>query len=80
MLSINATSACYFPQRFLILPKRNEFRMTQMFIWRPFREFNLSHQFRFQPYAVLHFGRRQPNTPPSTPCFRQIGERTFRDL
>jgi hypothetical protein len=49
--------------------------MPKMILRRPFREFELAHESRFEPPAIRHFGGRQSCTSPSRALLRQIRKR-----
>jgi hypothetical protein len=51
-----------------------------MLISRPFLIFKLSDELRSEPYTILHFHRREANSPSPFLRLREIGERTFLHL
>jgi hypothetical protein len=48
-----------------VFAKRDEFRMTKVVIESPLKEFDRSHQLRFQPTAFLHVFGSQAVAPSS---------------
>src|ERR1700694_2300956 len=67
-------------QRGRVFSKRDQPRVTQMFVRCPLDVFKPSHEHRFHPMTILHFVSREALAPPPAPCFRQVRERTLSDL
>src|ERR1700743_3153873 len=54
--------------RDLILTQPHELRMPQVIRVGPFQKIDLCHDFRSNPYALLHFLRRHRFAPPRLAC------------
>jgi hypothetical protein len=66
--------------RIFVCPDSEKNRVTKTIVSRPLSEFHLADDYRFNPFAPLHFGSSQTLIPTAPTSCRDVEKRTLLDL